>query len=68
VTIPQWSPNGCKLAFTRRASTYAESSEIFVMNANGSQQTNISRHPGVDDLAPTWAPIVKRTEPKSLFQ
>ena len=38
------------------------------MNANGSQQTNISRHPGVDDLAPTWAPIVKRTEPKSLFQ
>lgn len=46
---PVWSPDGTRLAFTR----YLDDSEVFVMNADGSGATNISRNPA-DDAATSW--------------
>ena len=54
-----WSPNGSQIAF----STDLHSSEpgqpqqidIFVMNADGSQQRNLTQHPALDS-APSWSP------------
>jgi Tol biopolymer transport system component len=49
---PGWSPDGSRIAF---ASNRTGNWEIFVMNADGSQQTNLTRHPGPDEQ-PVWSP------------
>lgn len=75
---PVWSPDGDRIAFTtNRESTSPVLSidpkliingynvEIFVMNADGSGQTNISNHPEWDGY-PSWSPngdqLVFRTD------
>ena len=57
---PEWSPNGTKIVFTRsRQTTGAKSTdpvtEIDVMNANGSNQTRLTRS-AQNDHSPTWSP------------
>jgi Tol biopolymer transport system component len=54
---PQWSPDGRKIAFVRTKPD--RRSEIFVMNPDGSGQTNISHHPA-DDAAPAWQPLTQK--------
>lgn len=49
---PSWSPDGRQLAF---ASFRDGNYEIYVMNADGSGQQNISRNPAYD-MAPSWSP------------
>jgi TolB protein len=46
---PVWSPDGTRLAFTR----YFNDAEVFVMNADGSGATNLSRNPA-RDVATSW--------------
>jgi len=49
---PQWSPDGHKIAF----SSYRNgSSEIYLMNADGSGQTRLTNNP-TSDIAPVWSP------------
>jgi TolB protein len=49
---PDWSPDGTKIAFT----SYRDGNfDIYVMNADGSGQTNISNNPA-DDFGPDWSP------------
>jgi Tol biopolymer transport system component len=49
---PAWSPDGARIAFTRKADG---SSEIYIMNADGTSQRNLTRDPAQDG-DPTWAP------------
>jgi outer membrane protein assembly factor BamB len=53
---PAWSPDGKRIAFsTNRDGNY----EIYVMNADGTDQVNISENTA-DDTYPAWSPDGKR--------
>jgi WD40 repeat protein len=57
-THPAWSPDGSKIAFT---SNRDGNLEIYVMNADGSGQANMTNTPGlfgegVQEGAPAWSP------------
>jgi TolB protein len=49
-----WSPDGRKIVFTV-GDWMSGDTEIYVMNADGSGQRNLTRHPGPDDYA-AWSP------------
>ena len=49
---PSWSPDGSKIAFT---STRDGNEQIYVMDADGSSQTNISNNSENEDF-PSWSP------------
>jgi Tol biopolymer transport system component len=57
---PVWSPDGTKMAFVSYRDGHVSRfgtplPEIYTMNADGSNQTNISNNLGVDD-DPVWSP------------
>jgi TolB protein len=63
-TYPQFSPDGKKIAFRRRLdepafewdlSASPRNSEVFVMNADGSNPLNVSKSPAYDGW-PAWSP------------
>ena len=49
---PGWSPDGTKIVFTR--SDASGDSEIHVMNADGSNQINVSNRPETLETGPDW--------------
>ncbi len=51
---PAWLPDGTKIAFT---SDRDGNAEVYVMNANGSGQTNLTNNLAIDG-EPSWGPIV----------
>lgn len=54
---PDWSPDGVHIAFGTRAGGLAEIGlrEIYIMNNDGSGQTNLTNNPAWD-VAPAWSP------------
>lgn len=50
---PEWSPNGLQLAFTRTSPT--SNGEIWVMDSDGSDQTQLTNNSTHDD-EPEWSP------------
>ena len=54
-TWPSWSPDRTKIAFAsdRQSSGY---DDIWIMNADGSNQMNITNLPGITDTTPCWSP------------
>jgi Tol biopolymer transport system component len=50
---PSWSPDGKRIAFVSRRDG---NSEIYIMNADGSQQTRIT-NTTVDEFDPVWSPL-----------
>jgi Tol biopolymer transport system component len=50
---PAWSPNGQRIVFQRTLGDGNE--EIYVMNADGSDQTRLTNWPGTDE-DPDWSP------------
>jgi TolB protein len=52
-TWQTWSPGGTRIACqTDRDGDF----EIYVMNADGSGQTNLTNNPAAHDISPTWSP------------
>lgn len=52
---PEWSPDGSRIVFTSRRDRAAGGFEIYVMNSDGSNPVNLTRHPAWDFM-PTWSP------------
>src|SRR5678815_4458496 len=52
---PAWSPNGSKIAFTRNPHDDDGNVEIYVINADGTGQTNLTNNPALDITA-AWSP------------
>ena len=50
-----WSPDGSRIAFASRRDSTLLNSQIYVMNADGSGQTRLTRDGGLDWL-PSWSP------------
>jgi TolB protein len=48
---PVWSPDGTKIVFTRSDDS---DSEIYVINADGGNQTNVSNRPDTGEDTPDW--------------
>ena len=52
-TQAEWSPDGTKFVFM---SVRTGRQQIFTMNADGTNQTNVSNNPMFDDARPSWSP------------
>ena len=59
-TDPAWSPDGSKIAFTRGARTFVTGGgvkrDIYTMNADGSDEVNVTKENDFDDQDPDWSP------------
>jgi Tol biopolymer transport system component len=53
-STPAWSPDGRKIAFG------AGKSNVWVMNADGSEPLNLTPDPGASDSDPVWSPDGRR--------
>jgi dipeptidyl aminopeptidase/acylaminoacyl peptidase len=54
-SLPQWSPDGRRIVYQRWDHQTLEEDDVFVMNADGTGQRNLSRRPGLDG-GPAWSP------------
>jgi hypothetical protein len=54
-TAPAWSPDGSRVAFMVDKDSKGDW-DIYVVNADGSGLTNVTKSPGVVDVLPTWLP------------
>jgi Tol biopolymer transport system component len=58
--LPDFSPDGTRIAFTRDVSPgpgQPSDDDVWMMNPDGSAQTNITNHPrGIDDRQPSFRP------------
>lgn len=57
--FPAWSPDGKKIAFESNRDTHDGNYEIYVMNADGSNQTRLTNNKAFD-MQPTWSPDGKK--------
>jgi Tol biopolymer transport system component len=54
--FPAWSPDGARLTYEVRPDEESDASDIYSMNADGSGQTNLTRHSEWRNRGATWSP------------
>ena len=55
--VPRWSHDGTRIAYFRYVSgSYQYNYEVYVMNADGSNQVNVTNSPNTCDWLPDWSP------------
>ena len=52
---PCWSPDGKQIAFVRYDENDTQKSEVFIMNANGTNQQQLTHSGGISGM-PAWSP------------
>jgi len=58
---PAWSPDGSLIAFTRAGEENPRRAHLYLMQANGSGQTQITKTLA-SDWNPVWQPLPSRPE------
>jgi TolB protein len=59
--LPAWSPDGQRIAFATDRNLPEDGDEIYVMEADGSEQRPVTRNlHSIDDAWPSWAPDGER--------
>src|SRR5947208_14738955 len=53
---PAYSPDGSKIAFKRNSDAFGVVSDVYVMNADGSNQTPVTTGGKVDTFEIAWSP------------
>ena len=54
---PRWSPDGARIVFT---TDRHENADVYIMNADGSGQRNLTLSPLSNDMNPAWGPKGER--------
>ena len=55
--FPKWSHDGTKITYDRFVGgSFTWNYDVFVMNADGSNQANMTHHPDTSDCMPDWSP------------
>lgn len=55
--FPTWSPDGSKIAFDSNRDSGTDVFDIFIINTDGSEVTNITHNTNSVTLFPSWSPI-----------
>jgi dipeptidyl aminopeptidase/acylaminoacyl peptidase len=55
--FPRWPPNGSKIAFRRSPTGPGGVADIYIMNANGTAQTNLTHSPS-DEMSRMWVSML----------
>ena len=53
---PRWSPDGRRILFVSGRDGPEKGTDLFIMNADGSGQRNLTHTPGVSEHSASWAP------------
>ena len=54
--VPSWSPDGSRVAYVKFDPSGSGSSEIHVINADGTGDRTVSSRAGASQILPTWSP------------
>lgn len=63
--VPSWSPDGARIVFQRQADRYGEIYGLYVMNSDGSRETQLRVGAVEQSIAPDWQPIPASAPPTS---